>query len=331
MQEVTFTLQTVTPLFLAGANLENAELRAPAFRGVMRYWYRALVGGVATNTERLTAVVKQEANIFGTTDMGSAVTVRVSTDQVRVLVFNRTGTREKGTGKDYLLWSMERFAEKPKRRYFPQHTQFHLTLSSRDSSGDNLKQAITAIWLLTHLGGIGSRSRRCAGSIMVHTVKGNKTELQFDEQPTITALQTHLQEGLEVARNIHTIKTDVVKSASFDVLAHATCRIWILHDNGKSWHTSDEVMNVIGTKLQEYRRNILPIWKRKIFGLPLKGVSNQRFASPLLLRVTKLQGEQYVGVAVLFKTMLDSVNMSDYGLIEQWIKQDFPDALEVRL
>ena len=330
MQEVTFTLQTITPLFLAGANPENAELRAPTFRGLMRYWYRALLGGIyGTDKKGLSNIIEQESSIFGTTDRGSAVTVRVSMNQVRVLIFNRTGTRE----KDYLLWSMERFAEKPKRRYFPQHTKFYLTLFIRDSNDANLKQAIAAIWLLTHLGGIGSRSRRCAGSITVQAVEGNKTELLFSEQPTIAALRTHLQKGIEATRNIYTpiINTSAIKLASFDVLAQATCRVWILHDNGKPWYTPDEVMNVIGTKLQEYRRKLLPIQKRKIFGLPLKGASSQRLASPLLLRVTKLQGEQYVGVAVLFKTKVDGINMADYALIEKWIEEDFPDALKVQL
>ena len=46
MQEVTFDVQTVTPLFLAGADQATAELRAPSFRGEMRYWLRALVGGL---------------------------------------------------------------------------------------------------------------------------------------------------------------------------------------------------------------------------------------------------------------------------------------------
>jgi CRISPR-associated protein Cmr1 len=32
MQDVTFDVQTITPLFLAGADQATAELRAPSFR-----------------------------------------------------------------------------------------------------------------------------------------------------------------------------------------------------------------------------------------------------------------------------------------------------------
>lgn len=43
---LTVTLETVTPLFLGAAEPRGgAELRAPSFRGALRYWPRALVGG----------------------------------------------------------------------------------------------------------------------------------------------------------------------------------------------------------------------------------------------------------------------------------------------
>ncbi len=44
---LTVTLETVTPLFLGGADPRGApELRAPSFRGAMRYWLRAALGTV---------------------------------------------------------------------------------------------------------------------------------------------------------------------------------------------------------------------------------------------------------------------------------------------
>ncbi len=74
MQEIIFTLRTVTPLFLAGADQSAAELRAPSFRGLMRYWHRALVGGlVGTDDAGLKKVSEAESTLFGTTDKGSAI------------------------------------------------------------------------------------------------------------------------------------------------------------------------------------------------------------------------------------------------------------------
>ncbi len=43
MQEVMFTVQTITPLIMSGANQYILELRPPSLRGLMRYWQRTMV------------------------------------------------------------------------------------------------------------------------------------------------------------------------------------------------------------------------------------------------------------------------------------------------
>src|ERR1700688_263255 len=78
MQKVIFTLRVLTPLFLTGADPGTAELRAPSFRGLMRYWQRALVGSLIGTTQSLERVKKAETALFGATDTGSAVAVNVS-------------------------------------------------------------------------------------------------------------------------------------------------------------------------------------------------------------------------------------------------------------
>src|SRR5437660_10544722 len=75
MQEVIFEVETITPLFLAGADQETAEIRAPSFRGEMRYWLRALVSANAKNLE---TVMVAETKVFGSTDVSSMVGVRIS-------------------------------------------------------------------------------------------------------------------------------------------------------------------------------------------------------------------------------------------------------------
>jgi CRISPR-associated protein Cmr1 len=330
MQEVKFNLQTITPLFLAGADQTTAELRAPSFRGEMRYWLRALVGGlVGTSGEGLTRVRDTETNVFGATDKGSAVQIRVLGSPIRLEEFKRESRGRDVTGRDYLLWSMEQFRDKPRRRYFPQGTKFQVTLSTRDQDDIHLIQGLAAFWLLTHLGGIGSRSRRCAGSL--HAI-GDSTLLPFSTPETPQTLQEQLTRGIQTARSLYRLQANPIRDALFDALSQTTCRIWILRESKQPWSTADEAIQQIGESLQDYRSMIEPLSNRKIFGLPLKDVDMRtRRASPLLLRVTKLQGEQFVGIAVLFKSKAEGISMSDYALIEKWVAQDFPEALEVRL
>src|SRR6266567_6910588 len=162
MQEVTFNLQTLTPLFLAGAEQTEAELRAPTFRGLMRYWQRALAGGIAgTDTLGLKQVMEAEKNVFGSTNTGSAVSVRITATSIQPKEFTeqiseRIGGKWQATGKGYLLWSMARSGRadrgniKPARWYFPPGTSFQVTLSTRGTDDTKHKQALAAFWLLTH-------------------------------------------------------------------------------------------------------------------------------------------------------------------------------------
>lgn len=342
MQEVTFTLRTLTPLFLAGADQTKAELRAPTFRGLMRYWLRALVGGSeGTDKHGLDQVIASETAVFGATDTGSAVSIKVSeasnepkefTEQISI---RGVGGKWQATGKGYLLWSMARSGRadkgnlKPARWFFPPGTSFQVTLSARGENEMKLEQAVAAFWLLTHLGSVGSRSRRCAGSLAVQVVGSNPTVLPFNTPENAQALKKQMEDGIKDARKLYQTVKKPIREAQFDVLAQGACRIWILQDE-QPWTSTEIAMQRLGEKLQDYRSQI-PIGRRKIFGLPLPPIIfNKRRSSPLLLRVAELQGNRYVGIAVLFKTAGSDVSMADYKLIEEWANE-FRGKQEVML
>jgi hypothetical protein len=135
-----------------------------------------------------------------------------------------------------------------------------------------------------------------------------------------------------MARSLYELQPTSISEAFFDALSQETCHIWILRNNDHPWGSANEAIEHIGESLQDYRSTITPLWKRKIFGLPLKDVDmRSRRASPLLLRLTKLEREQFVGIAVLFKTKSEGLSIADYALIEKWVAQDFPKALQVTL
>jgi CRISPR-associated protein Cmr1 len=345
MKQITFTLRTLTPLFLAGADQTTAELRAPTFRGLMRYWYRALIGGmVGANERSLSQVMEAETAVFGATDTRSTVAIRIFDVSERPKEFiERTAINIAGkwqaTGKGYLLWSMTRSGKvergnlKPARWFFPPDTTFRLTISAPSDDDTGFKQAIAAFWLLINLGGVGSRSRRCAGSIVVsQPVENNTTDLSFETSANVEELSGKLHDGIKAARRLYSLSSSPIGGdASFDALAHNACRIWILQDGKRCWSTPEDAMRDIGESLQDYRASVTPLWMRRIFGLPLKDVDNRaRRASPLLLRIIELQNKQYVGIAVLFKTISKDVAIKDYSLIEKWL-DTFAGKVEVTL
>jgi len=353
MQEVIFDLQTITPLFLAGADQQAAELRAPSFRGVMRYWLRASVGGiVGTGPEGRKKVAEVEKAVFGATDRGSPIQVRIQHDGIAPSPFAKEGrNRDSATGRDYLFWSV---AER--RFQIPPLTPFHIILTARhhdqDKEQEALKRAVSAFWLLTHLGGMGSRSRRCAGSLSVTGSKGDVFGFPFQTPATDGDLQEQLQQGIRRSQELYKGgEADFRQKPVFDILQQDVCNIWILLNNNRPWQDRDQALRDIGKRLQNYR-NTLSLEKRKIFGIPVMmlelgrsqpyrittgaGRGYRRLASPLLLRLVELregQKSQYVGIATLFKTRWDNMSEAEYyelyPLIDKLIEQEFVTAKKV--
>jgi len=150
MRELRVTLETVTPLFLSGAEARGQpELRPPAFRGALRYWLRAALGGVIGD-DNLDGLHRAESAVFGSTNCGSPIAVRL------------TGDLET---KDAAILPHK---GKVKRSAFCEGQSFTLTLSQVRSATPAVWTAATAtLALMVALGGVGLRSRRGYGTLRV--------------------------------------------------------------------------------------------------------------------------------------------------------------------
>jgi CRISPR-associated protein Cmr1 len=144
------TLETVTPLFLGGSDPRGQpELRAASFRGAMRFWLRALLGGVLG--DRPDKIFQCESQVFGSTDHASPVVVRLEPHRL-------------DWGEHYPL---PHHKERKFRGFngFNPGQQFEVCLLSHDEVA--LQQAQKALLLLCYLGGLGRRSRRGFGSLQI--------------------------------------------------------------------------------------------------------------------------------------------------------------------
>ncbi|HMF36951.1 MAG TPA: type III-B CRISPR module RAMP protein Cmr1, partial [Isosphaeraceae bacterium] len=94
-------LEAVTPLWIGGAS-KQAELRPPSVRGYMRFWFRALAGGLLG--EELRNVWEAERAVFGNTTRASSVVVRLfGSPRTSVSV---VGEAEQLPGLAYMFWSV---------------------------------------------------------------------------------------------------------------------------------------------------------------------------------------------------------------------------------
>ncbi|MCC7355173.1 MAG: type III-B CRISPR module RAMP protein Cmr1, partial [Anaerolineae bacterium] len=214
---LTLTLETVTPLFLGGAEARGTpELRPPAFRGALRYWLRAALGGVLGDD--VEKVRKAEAAVFGSADEGgpgaSAVTVRIagqqrlsmeSYSQIAGWDPERKSFSKPGTA--YLFFAARRTQRESERNALLGTCS--LNLSTRPGVAepeDKFRKAYAAFWLLTHIGGIGARSRRGAGALQVTKIEGDASVIQGLPSPLVQAeppehLILELKQGLETIRH----------------------------------------------------------------------------------------------------------------------------------
>ena len=358
MLSFRITLETLTPLFLGGAEARGApELRPPAFRGALRYWLRAAIAGLTDADED--QVREIEASVFGSPDEdsggASAVTVRISPRDLKTPIaydrnamgFTKTINKfdrdvRQPSGRNYLYWSMsesgkvERGNHLPAKKYFPEHSTFDLVLTARPGAKPlAFQRAVAALWLLVQFGGLGSRSRRTAGSLGV-IGQAEFAGLKFHLQgATPQALADELRTGLGLALGMMGIGHPVaVSRPGFDALnlEHDTCSIWVL---GSQWTTWNQAVDDLGDKLCTFRTYSPPDhdnvirWingasistvERSVFGLPIpyrytsgpQGVIQgrpasgrqteiNRRASPLWLKISKTTTGKYVAVATLFK------------------------------
>lgn len=154
MATMEFTLTLVSPTFMYGAYQRGQdaqpEVRAQSVRGQLRYWLRAILGAHTTDLKK---VWEAESAVFGSTGMGSAVSVRVYPQPFKT--------------EDFPMLPHKRDRrEKLESKAIPADTHATLQLVTRPGVPipEDVLKALK-VWSL--LGGIGKRSRRLFGAIEV--------------------------------------------------------------------------------------------------------------------------------------------------------------------
>ena len=303
MHTMTVTLRTVTPLFLGGAaeipsGVEDtrdgpvpvyripAEIRPPSIRGVLRFWFRAFWGEGGSP-----GLQEQEERWFGSAVAGQCpVRMQWRGKTPESHPWSRRGL---GMGIRYLGFTLDTHVKEDGnkicriREYVTPGYQF--TLSFRAADLTALKAHWAAVWLLGHLGGIGHRSRRGFGGGTIREVTCS---------PFSLGLATEAESPQDVANIITDGLRCLAKDLGMSVREVPTDfphfyqgqPIRILAGPGDGWTEWADPLNEIGLALQQFRRSLNPIHRRRPFGLPLQRVSEERHASPLVVHVGEMRG-----------------------------------------
>lgn len=196
METITFHCKVITPMFLAGADGQTPELRAPSIKGAMRFWWRALNGHLVEKKDGkwdYSKLKEKEGAIFGGTTRKSSFDILISSNDLPY-------SKEKLSGRKVILkkWDNKRGKEMQipidlleylcygvldpvpgqgnvfNRPYIVPHQEFEVNLIFRGCTYK--EEVIKSFAALIYFGGIGSKSRNGFGCLAIT----NEIELKFD-------------------------------------------------------------------------------------------------------------------------------------------------------
>lgn len=228
MPSLRLTVETLSPLLMYGADQNEPELRGSSFRGILRYWLRAVLGARYTDPAKL---YEQESKILGSTERGSNVAVRVQPSR-NMQVESGQWVLPEHTSRNW----------RPRYDAFPAGSEFRITLSTHPLDASNVLaedgDLVKAVFLMTYFGGLGKRSRRGSGNLRVKTAKG------YDPDEGGIPLAILPEDRAELRHHLLTVSDFVAGGRTvgnrpgFATFAHDTCVVLL---GTEVYGTLDEV------------------------------------------------------------------------------------------
>ncbi len=308
MNTITFQCETITPMFLAGADGKTPELRPPSIKAAMRFWWRAMNGNLS-----LEELKKKESEIFG----GSGENEGRSRFSIRVQQ-NITATNQNISGNfvaknpgwytfskslnkpikvnpiEYLGYGPYNFKDKW-QKYLPINSKFEINIIVHKN--DFQKEIEDSFRYLASFGGIGSKSRNGFGKFKI-----------LNEEYC----------GFEKLKS--TINTSNYSHLSKDI------KIFKLKNNFDSWEKTIATLGEIyrfakvETDGEKHKYD-----KRKFIAAPVKRDVFLRKTKPYFFNIWKNEENNYMGF-ILYLPYFELIN--DKEIYTSGFKTDFPTELK---
>jgi CRISPR type III-B/RAMP module RAMP protein Cmr1 len=192
MPKITLTLETVTPLLMNGGDFyidyQNRkqpipDIRAASFRGVLRYWLRAVLG--REYGKDYASLRNAESHYFGNTEGGSAIRVRVEHS-----LSAKNPNKRNPQDQEYLTHKV--LPQRIEFAGFEKKRQFNLILDThplRRAEDMFTPQLYASLLLAFHLGAFGKRARRGGGNLLIQSIVGDGVDIPGNFLSVVTALK----------------------------------------------------------------------------------------------------------------------------------------------
>lgn len=321
--KVTFECKVITPMFLGGAD-GSPELRVTGFKSEMRFWLRALLGGILNEDSKKVAEIEQ---VFfgGTKGNGSQSTILMS------LNYSEENFE---VGKKPLLPHKSGNSVAMKKCIMPE-TLFCLVFKTsrgkhvfRDNSGKEIasidKETLFNISLdlfrfVSILGTVGQRSNRGFGSFSIVSEHSKQFSKINEISEEIKKSKSKLTESLKELSNSISLETKISletnKVSKWPILHDKVSQISI--GNEVNWDKFiKQLMNSIHDEM--VRGNLKP----KVLGgiSPRQGsTSPKRQGSTMKVSMVQVNNNHLVPVITNFITQTDGKpTRKDYSNILQF-------------
>lgn len=302
-----FEIETITPMFLSGADQCKAELRGASIKGLLRFWWRALQAEPDLDKLR-----KKEARIFGSSEEdigGSTFRIRLSNteniqpvikrlpnnNKIHAITFRSQRQNRNITINilEYLAYGPYNPQERKIRPYIPANKKFNLIFSFNNNK--YLREVLRAMYVFNLFGGLGSRSRNGFGSFCITNSQAafqNLFEKSINNLYDKEFIKTLLKNGSVQSYPSFVIGTRVFKSRTLHQTWDAA-----LAEVGKLYRGIRVGEKRLNNNVFENKHSFN---KRQYIGAPLDPYQENfhslldRHAKPYFIKIAK-EGDQYRG------------------------------------
>jgi len=190
LQTIELTLQFNTPVFARGGS-DGFEITPQSIKGIMRFWYRALLPNVidihrcGEDTKPYCGMKRAEELLFGSTTQRSLFDVEVEIRGMRQ-DYGTSGFTPKefasASSANYAAYGMSPSnPDETVRKYLTPGSQAILTfVFRRGSLTEEMRDFFLYLWgVISMFGGIGAKSRKGYGSFDIEKVKVNTEIVDF--------------------------------------------------------------------------------------------------------------------------------------------------------
>ena len=243
----------LTPCFLGGAEpTSQSEFRLASLKGLLRYWWRQFQDQSNTAT-----LFNKESEIFGSREKGSGFFLYELDRSGLCFEQSQNGYTQRSGGKSYLFFScIPRGQNQPGRNWIKEGSSISFAICFVKPDDNQIKQILLSLWLLQTFGGLGSRSRRGAGSFQVEAA-----EVQDATADIETWVQNLFNSQASDLVNVININNRCNKDNRFQLIADNS-PIYVnltqqnhFHQFRPMAHTScaDEILEMLGQRMRTFR------------------------------------------------------------------------------